>query len=275
LDVPLARATVGGGDAAFRRVIDLLVREELIFVSQLLKSSWNRSNFLRLNYHTFAARFIEGDVAAIRADETANSMSLRSAISNSAESTKHKGEKLEEKKRESDEDHALSSILDPFISRKNGDDPGRDRRRLREIEKLVHDGDLTIDDVRRIASDPEVCFASELVERGKTCAKERRQHASDLARVASEAAENAHQTEVSNRQKQRVDTMRAAVECLPPSDLNAFCDFVATRLGSTALRERVLTAIRTRKLELPHIAAAALEPFEAWQQSVTLVATHA
>lgn len=275
LDVPLARAAIGGGEAAFRRVVDFLVREELIFVSQLLKSSWNRSNFLRLNYETFAARFIDGECSATRGDEIADSKPLRSAISNGAESAKHKGEKLEDETRESEHADALSAILDPFVSRRNGDDPHRDRRRLREIEKLVCDGELTIEDVRQIASDPEVCFASELVERGKSCAKGRRQRASERARVAREAAENAHHSDASNRQKQRVEAMRGAVELLPPHELDSFCGFVATRLGSTTLRERVLAAIRTRKLELPHIAAAALGPFEEWRQSETSGAAHA
>jgi|GEM_PF-4705895 len=274
-DVPLARAGVGGGEAAFRRVVDLLVREDLIYVSQLLKSSWNRCNFLRLNYEAFAARFIETDSAAARGDETLDSMNARSVCSNDREFTKHKGKELEEKKRESTQDVALSSILDPFVSQRNGDDPNRDRRRLRELEKLVQDGDLTIDDVRQIASDPAVCFATALVERGKALAKARRQTAYDVAQAVRKAADNAHQTNASNLQKQRVDEMRQVVEQLPASDLESLCAVVAARLPSAAIRDRVLVAVRARALDLPHLAAALFKPYAEWREKITTEAPHA
>lgn len=274
-DIPLARVGPGNGEAAYRRVVDCLVREGLIHVSQLLKSNWNRSNFLRLDYAAFSARFHDsGDEAPLRADETYGSTDLGRTGSNASESTAHLQKELEKDTRESVSTNSLSSILDPFVSRRNGDDPNRDRRRLREVEKLVSDGDLTLEDVQKLASDATVCFASSLVERSRELAKARRLELDNLARTSREKSQNEVLAIAAHRQATRVDDMRRKVEKLRPADLESLCNFICEKVTPITLRNRVVSAIRSRAIDMPHIAAAAVQPFEEWSETSAVGAAH-
>lgn len=253
-DLPLGKSGSAGSDAAFRRVIDQLVREGLVLVQQIQKSCWNRSNFYSIDYDSFHKRFrdTEPSILSPRSEDFNDSTGGVSDPSNPPAPSGLDNNKTIKPKQRVDDD-ATSSIrplLALFVSRKKGDDIALDRKKLAVVERLCEKHEIDATKLQEIVNSEQPVYAGQLLAAVQSAvnaqveASRRQQlHAID---AATQASRNAQTTLARGREEHAQQILDAA----DAAQIEALWKY-AQRAAPSFLRDRIENCIRTRQLGTP------------------------